>query len=245
MEPLCRENEKGVNTAIVLAGGCGSRMRSDIPKQYLELSGKPVLYYSLKQFEDCPLIDEIVLVVRKDDLSFCREQIVRKYAFTKVTRIVPGGTQRYESVENGLAAMKKEGYVFIHDGARPCIDRRTVERLYREAQEYGTAVAAVPAKDTVRIVDEEGFSKETPDRATVWNIQTPQVFLKKLILDAYAAMHEKGGERGTLITDDAMIAERYSGQRIRITMGDYRNIKITTPEDLAVAEILKNLGDLY
>lgn len=219
--------------AIVLAGGKGSRMNSDIPKQYMQLNGKPVIYYSLKAFEES-MIDEIVLVAGKEDIELCENDIVKKYGFKKVVDVVEGGTERYYSVLNGLRAVDECDFVYIHDGARPCIDRGVIQRCISAVQQFDACVAAMPVKDTIKVVDKEGFSVETPDRATLWQIQTPQCFRYSLVKDAYENM-AADGNRGN-ITDDAMVVERYTDTKVKMVEGSYENIKITTPEDIFVAE---------
>ena len=207
------------NTAIVLAAGQGKRMHSKIQKQFMELNGMPVLCYSLRCFQESPLIRDIILVTGEEHVSWCREEIVEKYGFTKVSAVVSGGKERYDSVYEGLRACKDTEYVLIHDGARPFIDNGIIERG--------------PSKDPVKIADAEGNVSETPDRSSVWIVQTPQIFRYPLIYDAYTSILKK---EMTGITDDAMVAEHETGVKIRFSEGSYRNIKITTPEDLVIAE---------
>ena len=223
------------NYAIVLAGGSGSRMQSDIPKQYMELCGKPVLCHSLEIFEKCSFIDDIILVVRSDDVEWCRENIISKYRFKKITSVVTGGKRRCDSVANGLRAVRYPGFVFIHDGARPCITEELLKILYKDVKKYGTAVAAVPSKDTVKIADDEGFVRSTPDRRNVWMIQTPQVFDSDSIKAAYDSISDADRD---IVTDDAMVMESYGTSAVKLTAGDYTNIKITTPDDLITAEAI-------
>ncbi|MGN8632436.1 2-C-methyl-D-erythritol 4-phosphate cytidylyltransferase [Blautia sp. HCP3S3_G3] len=220
-------------TAIVLAAGQGKRMNSSIQKQFLEIKGYPVLYYSLKCFQDSPLIGEIVLVTSENAVSYCRSEIVKKYGFSKVTGIIAGGKERYDSVYAGLLACGECEYVFIHDGARPFISEEILERGLTGVQETGACVIGMPSKDTVKIADEDGFVKETPDRKNVWTIQTPQIFSYRLIRDAHESIRKKDM---SAITDDAMVVEQETGVRVRLAEGSYQNIKITTPEDLVVAE---------
>lgn len=220
-------------TAIVLAAGQGKRMNSSIQKQFLEIKGYPVLYYSLKCFQDSPLIGEIVLVTSENAVSYCRSEIVKKYGFSKVTGIIAGGKERYDSVYAGLLACGECEYVFIHDGARPFISEEILERGLTGVQETGACVIGMPSKDTVKIADEDGFVKETPDRKNVWTIQTPQIFSYGLIRDAHESIRKKDM---SAITDDAMVVEQETGVRVRLAEGSYQNIKITTPEDLVVAE---------
>ncbi len=230
--------------AIVLAAGSGSRMKSDVKKQYMEIGGKPLIYYSLKAFEES-IIDDIVLVVSRGDVDYVKKDIVDKYGFDKVRAVVEGGLYRYHSVRLGLEAADSNcDYAFIHDGARPFVDRDIIMRALSAVKEYGACVVGMPAKDTIKIADDKGFAQSTPNRDKVWMVQTPQVFSYKTILELYRRLDREEEElmaRGINITDDAMVAEYYSDQKIKLVEGSYNNIKITTPEDIAVAEeILKN-----
>lgn len=221
------------NVAVVLAAGRGSRMQSVVQKQYLHIGGKPVLYYSLKQFEDFDGVDEIILVTGENEIEYCREEIVNTYNLKKVTSIIPGGIERYHSVYEGLCAAKECDYVFIHDGARPFLDRSILERVLEAVREYRACVVGMPVKDTIKIADGNQFAVQTPDRSSLWMVQTPQVFEYGLIKDAYVRMMEAGIAG---VTDDAMVLERMSGMQVKLVEGSYQNIKITTPEDLLVAE---------
>lgn len=221
-------------TAIVLAGGQGTRMGTAVQKQYIELCGKPVLYYTLHTFQNSGVIDEIILVVGEGQEEYCRQNIVEKYAITKVSKVVVGGAERYYSVWNGLQEVS-EGYVFIHDGARPFVSGEMIARAYEEVQKYGACVVGMPVKDTIKIADEDGFSRETPNRKDVWMIQTPQVFETGLVKEAYEALlHEKE----ISATDDATAVEQMLGRKVKLVVGSYENIKITTPEDLKIAQAL-------
>lgn len=233
------ENEKKKCYAIVLSAGTGSRMGSSVPKQYLPLLDRPVIYYSLKAFEDSPYIDEILLVAGADDLSYVKEEIVDKYGFTKVTAVLAGGKERYFSVANALKNLEgKDGYVMIHDGARPMLTEEIIGRLYEGVCTYEAVCAAVPVKDTIKIVDEEGFAVRTPDRKTVYAVQTPQVFSLPLITGAYGELLQNPGTyRNVTVTDDAMVVECVYGKRVKMLQGSYENIKITTPEDMEVAKV--------
>ena len=224
--------------AIVLAAGRGKRMNADVAKQYLLIQNKPVIYYSLKAFEESD-VDEIVLVTAEDEIEYCRKEIVENYHFQKVNKIVAGGKERYHSVSNGLTHLDGCDYVLIHDGARPFVTKEIIQRQIEEAIRYQAVVAGMPSKDTVKISDEEGFVSTTPNRKNVWTIQTPQTFSFELIRMAYKTLMEKEKmtiESGIQITDDAMVVEHFTGKRVKLVEGSYRNIKITTPEDLAVAE---------
>ena len=225
-------------TAIVLAGGRGKRMNSAVPKQFLTIKDKPVLYYSLKTFEDS-FIDSVILVAGEDDMEYCQKEIVDKYGFTKVKKIVAGGKERYHSVLNGIKATGECDYIFIHDGARPFVTKDMLARLLETVKKYHACVAGMPVKDTIKIADEEGFIETTPKRELVWMIQTPQVFDYELIKKAYLILEKDEYsllQKGISITDDAMVVEMLLGEKVKLTEGSYQNIKITTPEDLAIAE---------
>lgn len=225
--------EKQKYTAIVLAAGSGKRMNSKVHKQYLIIQDRPVLYYSLKEFEDSA-VDEIVLVVGKGEEKFCRKEIVDKYGISKVKAIVEGGKERYHSVFEGLKQTSDADYVLIHDGARPFVNQDIIRRCMQEVQKYQACVVGMPVKDTIKIADEEGYAKQTPDRKNVWMIQTPQTFSYALIYEAYEEMLKT---EDTAITDDAMVLERIKGKKSKLIEGSYRNIKITTPEDLLIANV--------
>ena len=220
-------------TAIVLAAGQGKRMHSKIQKQFLEIGGKPVLYYSLQCFQESPLIRDIILVTGENMISYCEKEIIEKYGFTKVCKVTAGGKERYDSVYAGLLCCQNTDYVYIHDGARPFITQDMVQRGYEAVKRTNACVMGMPSKDTVKLADPSGYIKETPDRKIVWNIQTPQIFSYDLIRGAYDSIRQKDM---TGVTDDAMVVEQETGTRILLVEGSYRNIKITTPEDLAVAE---------
>ena len=225
--------EKQKYTAIVMAAGSGKRMNSKVHKQYLIIQDRPVLYYSLKAFEDSA-VDEIVLVVGKGEEKFCRKEIVDKYGISKVKAIVEGGKERYHSVFEGLKQTNDAHYVLIPDGARPFVNQDIIRRCMQEVQKYQACVVGMPVKDTIKIADEEGYAKQTPDRKNVWMIQTPQTFSYALIYEAYEEMLKT---EDTAITDDAMVLERIKGKKSKLIEGSYRNIKITTPEDLLIANV--------
>ncbi len=225
--------EKQKYAAIVLAAGSGKRMNSQVHKQYLIIQDRPVLYYSLKEFQDSA-VDEIVLVVGKGEEEFCRREIVDKYGISKVKAIVEGGKERYHSVFEGLKQTSDADYVLIHDGARPFVNQDIIRRCMQEVQKYQVCVVGMPVKDTIKIADEEGYAKQTPDRKNVWMIQTPQTFSYALIYEAYEEMLKT---EDAAITDDAMVLERTKGKKSKLIEGSYRNIKITTPEDLLIANV--------
>ncbi|MCD8130007.1 MAG: 2-C-methyl-D-erythritol 4-phosphate cytidylyltransferase [Lachnospiraceae bacterium] len=263
--------------AIVLAAGRGKRMHTQTAKQYLLLRDRPVLYYSLRAFQDS-FVDSIILVAGEDETDYCRREIVEKYGFSKVRDIVAGGRERYHSVYEGLKAAQKlagrtvcgfsddaesgmsgglrngsvltggistgtvagnRTAVYIHDGARPFITEEILLRLKESVEQYGSAVAAMPVKDTIKLADADGFVTSTPDRTKTWQVQTPQCFDFDRIYPAYRRLIEEEEPlfaQGVHITDDAMAAELYGDGKVHLVEADYRNIKITTPEDLAVAE---------
>ncbi len=226
--------------AIVLAGGRGKRMGSNIPKQYMELCGKPVLYYSLKAFEDS-FIDDVIIVCGAGDEDYVRKEIVIKYGITKVTKIVAGGKERYHSVYNGLIASGGCDYVYIHDGARPLIDQYILERCQHYVEKFRAAVAAAKAKDTIKIENGDGFIKSTPDRSLVWLMQTPQVFEYRLVKDAYEKLIDQESRllsAGVSITDDTMVVKMFEEIDARLVENPKSNLKITTPEDLEIAAFL-------
>lgn len=224
--------------AVVLSAGSGKRMKSDIPKQYMNLNGKPVIYYSLKAFQDCGF-SSIVLVCGKDDVEYCQKEIVEKYQLTGVTAIVPGGKERYHSVYEGLKAVENADYVFIHDGARPMINADIIGRLRQAVAEEDAAVAGMPVKDTINVVDEASYIKDVPERKSVWQVQTPQCFSFPIIYEAYEKLvsDEIAGKAIPVVTDDAMVWSYGNERRVKMVEADYRNIKITTPEDLQIASL--------
>ncbi len=219
-------------SAVVLAAGKGSRMNSDKLKQYMELNGYPLLYYSLLAFEKSR-VDEIVLVTGEGEEGYCRAKIIEKYQFHKVKKIVPGGGERYLSVYQGLLAVNDTDIVLIHDGARPFLDQKIIERTICAAEQFGSGVAAMPVKDTIKIADEDQFVLQTPDRSRLWMMQTPQTFSYSKIRAAY----EKIVAKGQSVTDDAMAMELAFGEKVKLVEGSYRNIKVTTQEDWAIAEV--------
>ncbi len=227
-------------TAIILAAGAGKRMNSNVHKQYIDIKGKPVLYYSLKAFEDSPLIQQVVLVTGGGEEEYCKKEILEKYQFRKVTKVVAGGKERYHSVANGLSEVSNTDYIFIHDGARPFVTGDIIERCYDAVCKYRACVAGVRSKDTIKIEDGNGMVSSTPNRNCVWQVQTPQVFEYGLIRDAYEKLLEKEEQLladGVAVTDDTMVLELFSTCPIRLVEAAYTNIKITTPEDLEIAEI--------
>lgn len=234
MEDL--SNMKAGKTAIVLAAGQGKRMNSEVQKQYLVLNGKPLIYYALKAFEESE-IDRVVLVVGSGEVEYCRREIVEKFCFKKTVSVVEGGKERYHSVYEGLKAAGDCDIVLIHDGARPLIDREMIHNAIDGAAVYGACVLAMPVKETIKSADSEEFAAETPDRSRLWGIQTPQAFDYQLILHAYEALFAHP-ECQHGITDDAMVVETMTDRRVKLIRGSYSNIKVTTPEDMVIAQVL-------
>ena len=242
--------------AVVLAGGNGSRMKSDVAKQYMLLCGKEVLFYSLYTFQNHDDIRDIILVTREEEISYCRKNIVERYGFDKVKTICAGGRERYESVYNGLlsADAAEDDIVLIHDAARPFVTAQMIDDSISTARECGACTVGMPVKDTIKIVDENKFGIDTPERSSVYQVQTPQTFRYGLLTSAYEKMMQRTetvsktgnmsnvtdkmkcvGERNYKITDDTMLVEQYKGVPSKIVPGTYENIKITTPEDMEIA----------
>ena len=225
------------NTAIVLAAGQGKRMHSKIQKQFMELDGMPVLCYSLRCFQESPLIRDVILVTGEEYVFWCKEEIVEKYGFTKVSAVVSGGKERYDSVYEGLRACKDTEYVLIHDGARPLVTDEIISRAAQAAVSDEACVVGMPVKDTIKVADAGGFAESTPDRSRLWQVQTPQAFSYPLVRGAYdRLMADETQQKG--ITDDAMVVEHLSGTKVRLVEGSYENLKVTTPEDQVLAEAL-------
>ena len=177
-----------------------------------------------------------------DEVEFCKKDIVEQYGFTRIKDVVPGGKERYDSVWNGLCALKSAGFpedgiVLIHDGARPLVNGEIITRSVDGAREFSACVAAMPVKDTIKVADADGFSASTPDRSTLWQIQTPQAFRFGLIYGAYEKVFAPGADRSH-ITDDAMVVELMTDTKVKFVEGSYSNIKVTTPEDMVIAEAL-------
>ncbi len=227
--------------AIVLSAGKGTRMNSDVPKQYLMLCDKPVLYYSLHTFQQSR-VEDIILVSGREDITYCQDEIIQKYNFTKVRAVVPGGRERYHSVYCGLRELEKlhqpPDYVMIHDGARPFVSQAIIERCADAVEQSQACVTGMPVKDTIKIADKRQFAVETPARNLVWQVQTPQVFAFSLILQAYRKLMELEESGSSVsVTDDAMVLETVLNKKVRLIEGSYQNIKITTPEDLEIAKL--------
>ncbi len=225
---------------IVLAGGRGTRMQSEVPKQYMLLDGKPLLYYSLRAFEKSR-VETVVLVTAEGDEEYCRKELVEHFGFTKVKSVVAGGGERYASVWNGLQCLGEQSdgetpeYVLIHDGARPLVTPELIDRLLQETESYGACVTGMPVKDTIQMTDEHGVITLTPRRESLWIAQTPQAFEFSLVYGAYEQLLK---EPEIHVTDDAMVVGLYCDLPIQMVRGSYTNLKVTTPEDMVLAEAL-------
>ncbi len=227
-----------MNSVLIVAAGSGKRMGSNIPKQFLPLCGRPVLSYTIEAFENSPCIDEIIIVTNEDNVGYVKDEIAA--GFKKVKSVVKGGSERQYSVYNGLCAVSENcKTVLIHDGVRPFISGECIKNIIEETEKHGCCILAVPVKDTIKISDKDGFIESTPDRAMLWQAQTPQAFKYDIIIKA----HKKALDDGFLGTDDAMLTER-EGYRTKLVMGSYENIKLTTPEDMRFGEeILNNMKE--
>ena len=221
-------------SAIILAGGKGKRMGSAISKQFIDIKGKPIIYYTLKKFSENKKIDNIIVVLAEDEVKYFKENILKKYEL-RINKIVIGGKERQDSVYNALKSLKNSStdIVLIHDGARPFISERIINEGIKFAEIYGAAAPGVMPKDTIKVKNEKNFSVDTPNRANLVSIQTPQVFKFDEILEC----HEKIRYNGEMVTDDTMVVEKY-GYSVYLYDGEYTNIKVTTPEDLILAERL-------
>lgn len=221
--------------AIIVAGGSGKRMGMSIKKQYILLNEKEVLAHTIEKFNNCAVVDEIIVVVSEDEIQSTKENIIEKYGYTKVKKVVAGGKERQDSVYNGLNHTNHSTkYVMIHDGARPFIKEECINKALEAVKQNKACVVAVPVKDTIKVVDNN--SKEishTPKRETLWSVQTPQCFEKEMLLEAYNFAHETN----LAVTDDSMLVEAY-GKKVYIVEGDYTNIKITTQDDLILGKAI-------
>jgi len=222
------------SVAIIAAGGVGRRMNAGVPKQYLLLSGKPILAHTVARFEAAKSIGEIILVVPPRETDYVIEEIVERYGISKVTEIVAGGRERQDSVRNGIRHIGGDvDIVAIHDGARPFITSELIDTAVSKARDVGAVTLGVPAKDTVKRVGEDGIIGETLERDEIWLTQTPQVFTRDIIEAAYRRAYAEGYRA----TDDSRLVEM-TGRAVRMIRGTYDNIKITTREDLLLAEAI-------
>lgn len=216
-------------SAIVVAAGQGRRLKSKVSKPILKLNSKPIIVYALGVLNSCPEIKEIILVGNPSNIQELKA-IVSKYRIRKVNKICLGGKARQDSVAKGIKFISKHAkFILIHDAVRPFISKDLVSLLIISAQKFLAAISAVPVKATIKASDKLGFVKRTVERSNLWEVQTPQVFSRELLLKAYARF------KNCAVTDDAMLVEKL-GVKVKIVLGTYRNIKITTPEDLKIAK---------
>lgn len=208
--------------------------RHHTKKPYLELLGRPILTHTISVFDRSAVVDTIFVIVDETDFDACWSIVIKPYDFQKVAALVPGGETRQDSVFNGLKILPADtDFVVVHDGVRPFVTDEMIFTCLEAAADWGAAVVAVPVKDTIKITDRDGFVVDTPDRSQLWATQTPQVFRRDLLLEA----HRHAQRKQIQLTDDAALVEQL-GLKVRCVMGSYGNLKITTPEDLIVAEAL-------
>lgn len=222
--------------AIIAAAGIGARMGNTTPKPYLLLAGKPILAHTLGVFEKVKEIHEVTLVVHPEELDYCQEKVISRYCFKKVLRLVPGGKERQDSVYNALKALKNEDdleIVLVHDGVRPFITGEQVRRVILAARSHGAAVLGLPAQDTLKTVTAEGEIRQTLERRDIWQIQTPQAFQAPLLRRAFVEAYS----RNFYGTDEASLVEQLK-HPVMVVPGSPLNLKITTPEDLDLAEAI-------
>lgn len=217
---------------MVLAAGQGKRMKAGKNKQFIELEGKPVIIHTLTVFENDPMCEEIKLVINEKEVPLF-ESLLESYGISKVSEMVPGGKERQDSVYNGLLRMENAEIVLVHDGARPFIRQEVIRRLVEKAKQDGAAIVGVPVKDTIKKVNPDLLIEETVERAALWMIQTPQAFQYSILQKA----HLQAKEEQYMGTDESSLVERI-GMPVHMVEGDYENIKLTTPEDLIVAEAI-------
>jgi 2-C-methyl-D-erythritol 4-phosphate cytidylyltransferase len=223
-------------SAIIVAAGKGTRMKSDNGKMFLEICEMPVIFYTIREFDECKDINEIIIVTREEDIVPCMD-LVNEFEFNKVKKIISGGKERSDSVLKGLKeAANKANIIAIHDGARPLINKQDISKVISEAKEDKAAALGVRVKDTIKVLDENQYIVDTPERKNLWSVQTPQVFSREIIQEAYQ-IYRKEKELGGTITDDCMLVERM-GHRVKMVEGSYENIKITTSEDIVIAEAI-------
>ena len=226
---------------LIPAAGKGSRMAHSVKKPYLKLAQKPILAHTIQRFEQNTAVDAIFVIVDQADFSECRAAVLHPYPFTKVQELVGGGETRQMSVYNGVRALSADmDFVIVHDAVRPFVTDEVIFACLTAADECGAAVAAVPVKDTIKVANEDSFIVETPVRDRLWAVQTPQVFRKSLLEEAHQVAHA----RHLTATDDASLVEQL-GFPVKLVKGSYANLKITTPIDLQVAEVLISDATLW
>jgi 2-C-methyl-D-erythritol 4-phosphate cytidylyltransferase len=220
--------------ALVPAAGRGLRMGGSVPKQFLSLGGEPLIVQSLRALQAAPVVDQIVLAVPLADVEYCKDEIVSRHRFTKVTKVVAGGAERQDSVRNALAQVHSDTeIVLIHDAVRPFVTQRMIDEVVAAARREGAAIIALPMRDTVKQVRTDGMIERTVDRTPLWLAQTPQAFRRDWIETA----HKKAHAEGIRATDDAFLVE-WLGHSVAVVEGSGENIKVTRPEDLVIGEAI-------
>ncbi|MFW6113054.1 MAG: 2-C-methyl-D-erythritol 4-phosphate cytidylyltransferase [Thermodesulfobacteriota bacterium] len=221
--------------AVIAAAGLGRRMQKDIPKTYLPLAGKPILIHTLEIFERVPEVHEVLVVVHPEDLEFCQEEILAPYPLKKVLRVVPGGKERQDSVYNALKVLKRESeeleIILVHDGVRPLVAPALIRQVVAAARRHGAAILGIPCQDTLKRVSSSREVLDTLDRRELWQVQTPQAFQTGLLWRAY----QEAMNRGLYATDEASLVEAL-GKTVVVVPGSPLNLKITTQDDLKMAE---------
>lgn len=220
--------------AIIVSAGKGQRLGAGLKKQFLSLGDKPILSHTLVPFERCPLIRSILVVVGEEDLEFCLKEVIEPYHYQKVSKIIPGGRRRQDSVKKGIEALPEDTEIIvIHDGVRPFVTQEMIEASIQEATRSGAVVVAVPVKETIKMASAEGVVLQTLERSSLWQVQTPQAFQAHILRKAYST----SSLEEISVPDDAALVERL-GVKVRLLPGSYSNIKITTQEDLMLAQLI-------
>ena len=228
-----------MNGVVIVAAGTGSRMNMGINKQFIKLEGKEIIAYTIEKFYNNSNIEDIVVVVKEDESEFFKKEILDKYNFKNV-KIAYGGKERQDSVYNGLKLLdEKCDVVLIHDGARPFVSDKIIDKSIEEAKEHKAIVVGVPVKDTIKVIDNDKNIVDTPNRSVLWAVQTPQTFDYNILIDAY----KDAFKNKFYGTDDAMLVERI-GYKVKMLEGSYNNIKITTQEDLNIGSQILSVQDL-
>ena len=227
-----------MNGVVIVAAGTGSRMNMGINKQFIKLEGKEIIAYTIEKFYNNSNIEDIVVVVKEDESEFFKKEILDKYNFKNV-KIAYGGKERQDSVYNGLKLLdEKCDVVLIHDGARPFVSDKIIDKSIEEAKEHKAIVVGVPVKDTIKVIDNDKNIVDTPNRCVLWAVQTPQTFDYNILIDAY----KDAFKNKFYGTDDAMLVERI-GYKVKMLEGSYNNIKITTQEDLNIGSQILRVQD--
>ena len=227
-----------MNGVVIVAAGTGSRMNMGINKQFIKLEGKEIIAYTIEKFYNNSNIEDIVVVVKEDESEFFKKEILDKYNFKNV-KIAYGGKERHDSVYNGLKLLdEKCDVVLIHDGARPFVSDKIIDKSIEEAKEHKAIVVGVPVKDTIKVIDNDKNIVDTPNRSVLWAVQTPQTFDYNILIDAY----KDAFKNKFYGTDDAMLVERI-GYKVKMLEGSYNNIKITTQEDLNIGSQILRVQD--